>query len=70
MYEKYYLDKNVNFNTYAYSVPGCELGDYVVEKSHLMGKRTVEEFKTYKEVGFNIGKICMNGIINNNKKIK
>ncbi|MBQ7373450.1 MAG: hypothetical protein IJW64_02655 [Clostridia bacterium] len=54
MYEKYYLKKDVNFNTYAYSVPGCELGDYVVEKSHLMGKRTVEEFKTYKEVGFNM----------------
>ncbi len=54
MYEKYYLDKNVNFNTYAYSVPGCELGDYVLEKSHMMGRKTVEEFKTYKDVGFNM----------------
>lgn len=54
MYEKYYLDKNIQFNTYAYCVPGCEQGDYVYGQKDDMGAATVENFLTYKEVGFNM----------------
>lgn len=54
MYEKYYSKKCPDFKMYAYAPPGCELGDYTLDKSHLIGFKTVERFKEYKEVGFNM----------------
>ena len=52
MFEKYYTGKDTDFNLYAYSVPGCEQGDYEVGHTE-MGFRNIEAFKQYKEVGFN-----------------
>lgn len=52
MYKKYYEEKN-NFDFYAYSIPGCETGDYVVGQDVEGSFRTVERFKEYKDVGFN-----------------
>lgn len=54
MYEKYYSKHPTTFNLYAYAPPGCELGDYTLDKSHLMGFKTVEGFTDYKNVGFNM----------------
>ena len=53
MFEKYY-EKEVDFKFYAYAPPGCEQGDYVYGKPSEMGFKTVERFKEYKEVGFNL----------------
>lgn len=54
MFEKYY-GKEVPFDFYAYAPPGCELGDYDLTKPITeMGYKTVEKFKEYKEVGFNM----------------
>ena len=53
MFEKYYENKDVVFNVYAYSPPGSEKGDYVVGKP-FDGLRTVERMKEYKDVGFNM----------------
>ena len=53
MFEKYYENKDVVFNVYAYSPPGSEKGDYVVGKP-FDGMRTVERMKEYKDVGFNM----------------
>ena len=54
MYEKYYSNKKTDFNFYAYAVPGCELGDYVLTRPFPTGLKTVENYKTYKDVGFNM----------------
>ena len=54
MFEKYYLEKDVPFNFYAYSPPGCGFGDYVVGKVVPTGTLTVERYKEYKDVGFNM----------------
>lgn len=54
MFEKYYLDKDVKFNFYGYSPPGSETGDYVVGQNVENSLRTVERYKEYKDVGFNM----------------
>ena len=54
MFEKYYLEKDVPFNFYAYAPPGCETGDYVVGQNVENSFRTVEHYKQYKAVGFNM----------------
>lgn len=54
MYEKYYAKNLKEFNFYAYAPPGCEMGDYTLERSQEMGFKTVERYKEYKEVGFNM----------------
>ena len=54
MYKKYYDGKKRDFEFYAYSVPGCETGDYVVGQNVDGSFRTVERYKEYKEVGFNL----------------
>ncbi len=54
MFEKYYLEKDVPFNFYAYAPPGCETGDYVVGQNVEGSFRTVERYKQYKDVGFNM----------------
>ena len=54
MFEKYYLEKEVPFNFYAYAPPGCETGDYVVGQNVENSFRTVERYKEYKDVGFNM----------------
>ncbi|MBR2384245.1 MAG: hypothetical protein IKA99_01410, partial [Clostridia bacterium] len=53
MHKKYYGEKS-DFQFYAYSVPGCETGDYVVGQDVGNSFRTVERFKEYKDVGFNM----------------
>ena len=54
MFEKYYKNGEVNFNFYAYSPPGSETGDYVVGQNVDNSLRTVERYKEYKDVGFNM----------------
>ena len=54
MFEKYYKNSEVNFNIYAYSPPGSETGDYVVGQNVDNSLRTVERYKEYKDVGFNM----------------
>lgn len=53
MFEKYYKNNSEEFPLYAYSLPGCEQGDYVVGMP-FGPMKTVERMKEYKEVGFNI----------------
>lgn len=54
MFEKYYQKGEPEFNIYGYSVPGCETGDYVVGQNVEGSMRTVERYKEYKDVGFNM----------------
>lgn len=54
MYEKYYSQPEEEFVLYAYAPPGCEQGDYIYGKPMPMGLRSVEEYKKYKDVGFNL----------------
>lgn len=54
MFEKYYLEEREPFNVYAYAPPGCETGDYVVGQNVENSFRTVERYKEYKAVGFNM----------------
>jgi len=54
MFEKYYLDEDIVFNLYGYSPPGTETGDYVVGQDVTGSMRTVERYKEYKAVGFNM----------------
>ena len=55
MFEKYYKkNKDVKFNFYAYSPPGSELGDYTLDKRDRVGLVTVDKYREYKEVGFNV----------------
>ena len=54
MYEKYYKNKNVPYTFYAYCPPGCEQGDYIYGQPREAGMATVENFRVYKEVGFNM----------------
>ena len=55
MFEKYYKNKDVKYNFYAYAPPGAECGHY-----YFLGQkfdknfRTVERYKEYKDVGFNM----------------
>ena len=53
MFEKYYKDKGLPFHLYGYAPPGSETGDYVLGKDEI-GFRTVERYKEYKDVGFNM----------------
>ena len=54
MYKKYYNSEKLNFDFYAYAPPGCESGDYEVGKDVSNSSRSVEDFKRYKAVGFNM----------------
>jgi hypothetical protein len=56
MFEKYYHEKNVEFNLYAYAPPGTETGDYFPNKEIDFAKdlRTVERYREYMDVGFNL----------------
>ena len=54
MYKKYFEGEKKHFDFYAYSIPGCETGDYVVGQDVGNSFRTVERFKEYKDVGFNM----------------
>ena len=54
MFEKYYQKGEMPFNIYAYSIPGCETGDYVVGQNVEGSMRTVERYQEYKDVGFNM----------------
>lgn len=53
MYKKYYLENKRDYKFYAYACPGSETGDYTLDKTD-MGFRTVERYKEYKDVGFNM----------------
>lgn len=54
MYKKYYEGKQKEFYLYGYAPPGCETGDYVVGQDVKNSFRTVERYKEYKAVGFNM----------------
>lgn len=54
MYKKYYEGNQKVFHLYAYAPPGCETGDYVVGQNVDGSLRTVERYKEYKNVGFNM----------------
>ena len=54
MYEKYYKNKEVVFDLYAYCPPGCQTGDYVVGQNPDQSLRSVERYQEYKDVGFNM----------------
>lgn len=54
MYKKYYEGKRKEFDLYAYAPPGCETGDYVVGQDVSNSFRTLERYKEYKAVGFNM----------------
>jgi len=54
MYKKYYEGKQKQFYLYGYAPPGCETGDYVVGQNVENSFRTVERYKEYKAVGFNM----------------
>jgi hypothetical protein len=54
MYKKYYDGKQKQFYLYGYAPPGCETGDYVVGQNVENSFRTVERYKEYKAVGFNM----------------
>jgi hypothetical protein len=54
MFEKYYQKEAKVFDLYAYCPPGCQAGDYVVGKKVDEDMRSVERYKEYKDVGFNM----------------
>ena len=55
MFEKYYQNKDVKYNFYAYSPPGSEVGHYYyIGQEFTKNFRTVERYKEYKDVGFNM----------------
>jgi hypothetical protein len=54
MFEKYYNNEKVEFNFYSYAAPGYETGDYVLGQPTEMGFRTVERYREYRDVGFNM----------------
>ena len=54
MYKKYYEGERRSIDLYAYAPPGTETGDYYVGQNVEGSTRTLEAYKTYKEVGFNM----------------
>lgn len=54
MHEKYYSGKPTEFNLYAYAGPGYEQGDYILGQPKEMGLCTVEKYKEYTALGFNM----------------
>ncbi|MBQ7948472.1 MAG: hypothetical protein IJ284_01780 [Clostridia bacterium] len=54
MFEKYYKGKDVEFIFHGYCAPGYEQGDYIYGQPRKLGLATVERYKEYQDVGFNM----------------